>query len=305
MSNTTAIIKKYHTYISLERGLSGNSIEAYMTDLDKLMRFAGEEGLAYESLTYDNLRQFVAKLHGLGICPRSQARIVSGVKSFYRFLVLEDYITADPSELLEMPRIGLRLPEALSLAEVNAVIDSIDLSAAEGPRNRAMLEVLYSCGLRVSELVALRCSDIYAREGFIKVEGKGSKQRIVPISDTALEEIAGYAVLRSSQSIKKGSEDILFLNRRGSKLSRVMVFLIIKQHAELAGIRKSVSPHTFRHSFATHLLEGGANLRAIQAMLGHEQLTTTAIYIHLDRDSLRREILAYHPRNKKQHSTAT
>ncbi|MDR2499331.1 MAG: site-specific tyrosine recombinase XerD [Tannerellaceae bacterium] len=300
MIDTENIVRKYNTYLSLERGLSHNSVEAYMSDLSKLLRFADEENRPYEALTYDDLRQFVARLHDIGIHPRSQARIISGVKSFYRFLILEDYLANDPSELLEMPKIGLSLPEVLSLSEVNAIIDSIDLSSAEGPRNRAMLETLYSCGLRVSELVSLRRSDVFAQEGFIKVDGKGRKQRLVPISSVALEEIAEYAKIRIQQTVKKGSEDILFLNRSGSKLSRVMIFLIIKQQAALAGIHKRVSPHTFRHSFATHLLEGGANLRAIQAMLGHEQISSTAIYIHLDREALRKEILEYHPRNKQR-----
>jgi integrase/recombinase XerD len=300
MTAVTNITNKYLAYLKLERGLAHNSVEAYMTDLDKLMRFIAEEGLAFDTISYGDLQQFIARLCDTGISPRSQARIISGIKSFYRFLILEDYLSADPSELLEMPKTGLALPETLTIGEINAIIDAIDLSAPAGQRNRAMLETLYSCGLRVSELVSLRCGDVFPEEGFIKVEGKGSKQRLVPISEVALDEIAAYAINRSSLPVKKGSEDILFLNRRGARLSRIMVFYIIKHNAGLAGITKNVSPHTFRHSFATHLLEGGANLRAIQAMMGHEQITTTAIYIHVDRESLRREILEYHPRNKKR-----
>ena len=300
MTVATNITNKYLTFLKLEKGLAHNSIEAYMSDLDKLMRFVDDEGISIETVSYNDLQQFVSRLCDIGISPRSQARIISGIKSFYRFLILEDYLAADPSELLELPKIGLALPETLSLGEINAIIDAIDLSAAEGQRNRAMLEVLYSCGLRVSELTSLRCSDLFVDERFVKVEGKGGKQRLVPISETAINEIADYAPNRAALPIKKGSEDILFLNRRGSKLSRIMIFNIIKQHAELAGITKNVSPHTFRHSFASHLLEGGANLRAIQDMLGHESLSTTSIYLHTDREALRREILEYHPRNKNR-----
>ncbi|MCD8136766.1 MAG: tyrosine-type recombinase/integrase, partial [Parabacteroides gordonii] len=225
-------------------------------------------------------------------------RIISGIKSFYRLLLLGEYITVDPTELLESPKIGLKLPEVLTVNEINDILDSIDLSLPEGQRNRAMLEVLYSCGLRVSELTSLRYSDVYFDEGFIKVEGKGSKQRLVPISDTAIREIKNYLLDRNLVAVKKGYEDILFLSRRGTGLSRIMVFHVIKQQAEMAGIKKNVSPHTFRHSFATHLLEGGANLRAIQDMLGHEKITTTEIYTHIDREFLRKEILEHHPRSR-------
>lgn len=292
------IISKYQTYLRLEKSLSPNSIDAYLTDLDKLMCFAESEGLKWTEITYNDLQQFVARLHDIGIHPRSQARIISGIKSFYRFLLLDDYITVDPTELLESPKIGLKLPEVLTVNEINNILDTIDLSLPEGQRNRAMLEVLYSCGLRVSELTGLRYSDVYFAEGFIKVEGKGSKQRLVPISETALHEIRNYLYDRNQLTVKKGYEDILFLSRRGTALSRIMVFHIIKQQTEMAGIQKNVSPHTFRHSFATHLLEGGANLRAIQEMLGHEKITTTEIYTHIDREFLRKEILDHHPRNK-------
>lgn len=294
------IISRYKTYLRLEKALSANSIEAYLTDLDKLIRFVESEGLKFETVTYEDLQQFVAQLRDIGIHSRSQARIISGIKSFYRFLFLDEYITTDPTELLESPKIGLKLPEVLTVNEINNILDTIDLSLPEGQRNRAMLEVLYSCGLRVSELTSLRFSDCYFDEGFIKVEGKGSKQRLVPISDTAIKEIKNYLPDRNLLTVKKGFEDILFLSRRGTALSRIMVFHVIKLQTELAGVKKNVSPHTFRHSFATHLLEGGANLRAIQEMLGHEKITTTEIYTHIDRQFLRKEILEHHPRSRER-----
>lgn len=294
------IISKYKTWLRLEKSLSANSIDAYLTDLDKLTRFIENEGKEYTDITYQDLQQFVAQLRDIGIHPRSQARIISGIKSFYRFMLLDEYITVDPTELLESPKIGLRLPEVLTVNEINNILDSIDLSLPEGQRNRAMLEVLYSCGLRVSELITLRYSDVYFDEGFIRVEGKGSKQRLVPISDTAIREIKNYLLDRNLMVVKKGFEDILFLSRRGTALSRIMVFHIIKQQTEMAGVHKNVSPHTFRHSFATHLLEGGANLRAIQDMLGHEKITTTEIYTHIDRQFLRKEILEHHPRSHRR-----
>lgn len=300
MQQGNDIISKYKTYLRLEKSLSGNSIDAYLTDLDKLLRFVESEGLRIENVTYEDLQQFVAQLHDIGIHPRSQARIISGIKSFYRFLLLDDYITIDPTELLESPKIGFKLPEVLSVNEINNILDTIDLSLPEGQRNRAMLEVLYSCGLRVSELTGLKYPDVYFDEGFIRVEGKGNKQRLVPISETAIREIRNYLFDRNTIAIKKGFEDTLFLSRRGTALSRIMVFHIIKQQTEMAGIQKNVSPHTFRHSFATHLLEGGANLRAIQEMLGHENITTTEIYTHIDREFLRKEILEHHPRSKKR-----
>lgn len=295
---TENLISKYKMYLRLERSLSANTIAAYLDDLAKLLRFLDEEGLDVLSVTYEDLQQLVAGLHDIGIHPRSQARIISGIKSFYKFLLIDGYIQADPTELLETPKVGVKLPEILSVEEIDRILASIDLTTAEGQRNRAMLEVLYSCGLRVSELVSLRIPDIYPNEEFIRVEGKGSKQRLVPISRTALREIQNYLYYRGEQVVKRGAEDILFLNRRGAPLTRVMVFLIIKRQAELAGIHKNISPHTFRHSFATHLLEGGANLRAIQEMLGHEKITTTEIYTHIDREFLRKEILEHHPRNK-------
>ena len=300
MQQGNNIIDKYKTWLRLEKSLSANSIEAYLTDLDKLIRFVESEGKDFATISYQDLQQFVAQLRDIGIHPRSQARIISGIKSFYRFLLLDEYITADPTELLESPKIGLKLPEVLTVNEINDILDTIDLSLPEGQRNRAMLEVLYSCGLRVSELISLRYSDVYFDEGFIRVEGKGSKQRLVPISETAIREIKNYLLDRNLMVVKKGFEDILFLSRRGTALSRIMVFHIIKQQTEMAGVHKNVSPHTFRHSFATHLLEGGANLRAIQEMLGHEKITTTEIYTHIDRQFLRKEILEYHPRSRRR-----
>lgn len=293
------IIRDYHTYLLLEKSLSKNSIGAYRSDLEKLLKFFSSEGKKYDEIILSDLQQFIAQLVDIGICPRSQARIISGVKSFYRFLMLDEYIKEDPTDLLESPKIGLKLPEVLTVDEINRILGSIDLSLPEGQRNRAMLEVLYSCGLRVSELTSLRYPDLYLDEGFIKVEGKGSKQRLVPVSPIAVKEIKGYLIDRNNMKIKKGFEDILFLSRRGTSLSRIMVFHVIKQQTEIAGIRKNVSPHTFRHSFATHLLEGGANLRAIQQMLGHEKIATTEIYTHIDRDFLRSEILEHHPRNQQ------
>ena len=300
MQQGNNIIDKYKTWLRLEKSLSANSIEAYLTDLDKLIRFVESEGKDFATISYQDLQQFVAQLRDIGIHPRSQARIISGIKSFYRFLLLDEYITADPTELLESPKIGLKLPEVLTVNEINDILDTIDLSLPEGQRNRAMLEVLYSCGLRVSELISLRYSDVYFDEGFIRVEGKGSKQRLVPISETAIREIKNYLLDRNLMVVKKGFEDILFLSRRGTALSRIMVFHIIKQQTEMAGVHKHVSPHTFRHSFATHLLEGGANLRAIQEMLGHEKITTTEIYTHIDRQFLRKEILEHHPRSRRR-----
>ena len=300
MQQGNNIIDKYKTWLRLEKSLSANSIEAYLTDLDKLIRFVESEGKDFATISYQDLQQFVAQLRDIGIHPRSQARIISGIKSFYRFLLLDEYITADPTELLESPKIGLKLPEVLTVNEINDILDTIDLSLPEGQRNRAMLEVLYSCGLRVSELISLRYSDVYFDEGFIRVEGKGSKQRLVPISETAIREIKNYLLDRNRMVVKKGFEDILFLSRRGTALSRIMVFHIIKQQTERAGVHKNVSPHTFRHSFATHLLEGGANLRAIQEMLGHEKITTTEIYTHIDRQFLRKEILEHHPRSRRR-----
>ena len=293
------IIRKYMQYLKLEKALAGNTQEAYMQDLEKLLNFLKAENIDFRKCTYENLQQFSAELHDIGIHARSQARIISGIHSFYRFLVLNNYIETDPSELLETPKIGLHLPEVLTVEEIDRIIETVDMDKAEGQRNRAILETLYSCGLRVSELCNLKMSDLYFTEGFIKVEGKGSKQRIVPISQRAIKEIRYWLIDRQVWRIKPGYEDYVFLARWGKGISRIMIFHLIKELADKAGITKKISPHTFRHSFATHLLEGGANLRAIQAMLGHESITTTEIYTHIDRNRLRQEIIEHHPRNIK------
>lgn len=292
------IVTKYKNYLLLERSLSPNSIEAYMDDLTKILSYLNDEQLELREVSLDNLEQFVAQLYDLGISARSVARIISGTKSFFNFLLLDGYIEADPTELLETPKIGLKLPTVLSLDEIELLMSQIDLSTKEGHRNRAILEVLYSCGLRVSELINLKFSDMFLDEGFIKVEGKGSKQRLVPISPAAIREINNYLLDRREMTVKKGSEDSVFISKRGTPISRIMIFHFIKEYAQAAGIKKNISPHTFRHSFATHLLEGGANIRAIQLMLGHEKITTTEIYTHMDREYLRQEIIEHHPRNK-------
>lgn len=292
------VINNYRQYLKLEKSLSPNTLDAYLSDLDKLVKYANDEKLSLFTITLSNLQNFIANLHDIGIHPRSQARIISGIKSFYHFLLLEEYIEENPADLLDSPKIGFKVPEVLTLAEIDAIINVVDVSTAEGQRNRAILETLYSCGLRVSELTNLKISKLYFDDGYVIVDGKGSKQRLVPISNRAIQEIKYYLMDRGMSIIKKGSEDTLFLNRRGTGLSRVMIFNIVKKYAEEAEISKNVSPHTFRHSFATHLLEGGANLRAIQSMLGHESITTTEIYTHLDKSLIRQEILEYHPRNK-------
>lgn len=293
------IIKKYQQYLRLEKSLSKNTLEAYKSDLDKLLRFLETENIGMLDVCLSDLEHFSAGLHDIGIHPRSQARIISGIKSFFHFLIMADYLEADPSELLEGPKIGLKLPEFLTLEEIDSIIAAVDLSKKEGQRNRAILETLYSCGLRVSELTNLKISDLYFEEGFIKVEGKGSKQRLVPISPRAIKEIKLYFIDRNRGKIKKEYEDFVFLARWGKNISRIMVFHLIKELAQTAGITKNISPHTFRHSFATHLLEGGANLRAIQCMLGHESIAATEIYTHIDRQMLRSEIIEHHPRNIK------
>lgn len=293
------IIKKYQQYLRLEKSLSKNTLDAYLADLDKLLSFLLLEGIGITDVTLNDIQRFAAGLHDIGIHARSQARILSGIKSFFHFLIMADYIEADPSELLEGPKIGFKLPEVLTVEEIDNIISAVDLSKNEGQRNRAILETLYSCGLRVSELTNLKLSDLYFDEGFIKVDGKGNKQRLVPVSPRAIKEVKLYFMDRSRVNIKKGYEDYVFLSRRGTHLSRIMIFHLIKELAEAAGIIKNISPHTFRHSFATHLLEGGANLRAIQCMLGHESIATTEIYTHIDRNMLRSEIIEHHPRNIK------
>ena len=299
-NNTSHIFERYRQYLRLEKSFSANTLDAYCKDLDKLRNYLSGENIDMLEVTLDDLHHFIASLHDVGIHPRSQARILSGIRSFYRFLLLEDYIESDPTELIENPRLGIRLPDVLSVHEIDTIIASVDLSKTEGQRDRAILEVLYSCGLRVSELCNLKLSDLNLPEGFIRVEGKGNKQRLVPISPRAIDELTIYFEARSYIQPKHGHEDYVFLSfRRGTKLSRIMVFHIVKAQTELAGIDKTVSPHTFRHSFATHLLEGGANLRVIQCMLGHESITTTEIYAHIDNQRLREEIIEHHPRNIK------
>ena len=280
--------------------MAENSILAYERDVCKLKGFSEGFHKEVRDLTLADLHEFIAELHDLGLAARSQARIISALKQFFNFLILEDEIFNDPTELLEMPKLGRKLPEVLELDEIERMIDAIDLSKAEGQRNKAIIETLYSCGLRVSELVNLNFANLYFDEGFIRVIGKGDKQRLVPVSEQVKEEVNFYiSEIRSKMKIKKGNESFVFLNRRGAKLTRVMIFTIIKDLAKLIALSKNVSPHTFRHSFATHLIEGGANLRAIQEMLGHESITTTEIYTHLDQRFLREAILNYHPRNKK------
>lgn len=299
MEKRDTVVSKYKNYLLLERSLSKNSIAAYMEDLAKLLGYLDNEQLNIRDVKLEHLEQFVAQLYDLGINARSVARVISGVKSFFNFLILDGYLEDDPTELLEAPKIGMKLPTVLSLSEIEALMNEIDLSTNEGHRNRAILEVLYSCGLRVSELIGLKFSDLFLSEGFIKVQGKGGKQRLVPISPAAIREIENYLIDRKKLVAKKGSEDSVFLSKRGTPISRIMIFHFIKEYAERAGIKKTISPHTFRHSFATHLLEGGANIRAIQLMLGHEKITTTEIYTHMDREYLRQEIIEHHPRNKE------
>ena len=294
------ILARYKQYLRLEKSLSTNTVEAYLTDLDKLFSFLDDKGIHKLEAKLEDLEQFSASLHDIGICPRSQARILSGIRSFYHFLILEDELGTNPCELLESPQIGFHLPEVLTLEEIDNLIGSIDLSTPEGQRNRAILETLYSCGLRVSELCNLKLSNLYLEEGFIKVEGKGNKQRLVPISPRAIRELQLYFIDRNLTEIKPGYEDCVFISKRGKNISRIMVFHIIKVLSETTGITKNISPHTFRHSFATHLLEGGANLRAIQCMLGHESIGTTEIYTHIDRNMLRSEIIEHHPRNRRK-----
>lgn len=295
------IIRKYYQYLKLEKSLSPHTIEAYQSDLNKLIGFLNLSDVRVMEASKEELQTFMASLHDLSIVARSQSRILSGIKSFFHFLVLSDYRDDDPSELLEGPKIGVKLPEVLTVEEIDRLIEAIDMDKSEGQRNRAMIETLYSCGLRVSELCNLKISDLYLNEGFIKVEGKGSKQRLVPISPKAIQEINWWMEERQQGRIKPGYEDYLFLARWGNGISRIMVFHLIKELAERAGIIKNISPHTFRHSFATHLLEGGANLRAIQCMMGHESIATTEIYTHIDRHRLREEIILHHPHNIRFH----
>mgnify|MGYP000992694825 FL=1 len=295
--NSKDIVSRYRRYLKLEKGYSVNTLDAYMRDVDKLLRYLAVEQVNVLDVKLEDLEHFAAFISDLGIGPRSLARILSGVRQFYRFLVIDGYLEVDPTELLESPKQPDHLPEVLSTAEVDLLEQAIDLSKWEGHRNRAIIEVLFSCGLRVSELTNLKLSNLYIEEQYIRVMGKGSKERLVPISPRALDELNYWFADRNVMKIKPGEEDYVFLNRRGQHLTRTMILIMIKRYAVEAGIKKTISPHTLRHSFATSLLEGGADLRAIQAMLGHESIGTTEIYTHIDTSTLRQEILEHHPRN--------
>ena len=291
-------IIEFKSYLKIERSLSDNTIDSYLRDVRKLSDFSQEKNLNELQITKAEVKEFIADINKEGISARSQSRIISGIKAFYKYLILEDYLKVNPTELIESPKIGMKLPDTLSVIEIDSLISAIDLSHPQGERNRAILEVLYSCGLRVSELTNLKLSNIRFKEGYVKVVGKGNKERFAPIGGVAIKFLKIYLKeIRTHQDIKKGSEDIVFLNRRGKQLTRVMIFTIIKDLATKIGMKKKISPHTFRHSFATHLIEGGADLRAIQEMLGHESITTTEIYTHLDREYLREAIIQFHPRS--------
>ena len=291
-------IKEFKYYLKVERSLADNSIQSYLRDINKLADYCRDIKKNEKSVANQDIRNFISHLVAEKISPRSQARIISGIKAFYKYLILEDYITDDPTLLIENPKIGLKLPEVLSVEEIELIISSIDLSKKQGQRNKAIIETLYSCGLRVTELINLKISNINFNDEYIKVIGKGNKERLTPIGSNALKYIQIYVnEVRIHKKISKGNEDIVFLNNRGSKLSRVMIFTLIKNILKKIGIKKKVSPHTFRHSFATHLIEGGADLRAVQEMLGHESITTTEIYTHLDKDYLRSNIMQFHPRS--------
>ena len=291
-------IQGFKSYLQIERSLSNNSIQAYIRDVNKFASYATPLGLKEVNITTSDISKFLIEIKESGLSARSQARIVSGIKAFYKYLIIEDYIKYDPTELLEAPKVGLKLPDTLSLIEIDQLINAIDLSKKQGERNRCILEILYSCGLRVSELINLKLSNIYFKEGYLKIIGKGDKERLCPIGGQALRYLKLYInEVRNYQKIKHGYQDFIFLNNRGTQLSRVMIFLIIQQLAKKIGLKKKISPHTFRHSFATHLIEGGADLRAVQEMLGHESITTTEIYTHLDKDYLRSNIIQFHPRS--------
>ncbi len=297
--NWESEIKEFKNYLKLEKGLSDNSIHAYVTDLYKLVQYLRDQGFndGPEYVTLSQLKDLMEWVNGRGISPRTQARIISGIKSFYKFLLIEEKVEKDPTALLEAPRVGRKLPEILTVEEIDTVINAVDTRKPEGQRNKAILETLYSCGLRVSELIDLKISNLFFESGFVKIEGKGNKERLVPISTKAIKEINLYlGEYRRTLKIHPNHEDIHFLNRRGKKLSRVMIFTIIKNITKKLNIAKNISPHTFRHSFATHLIDGGANLRAVQEMLGHESIITTEIYTHLDKEYLKNTITQYHPR---------
>lgn len=297
------LLNRYITNLRLERGMSTNTVEAYREDVTKLLNYCRDEGVGINDITLTELQHFAAVCYDLGIAVRTLARIISGIKSFFHWLVRENYIEVDPTQLLEGPRIGRKLPEVLTIEEIDAMIAAIDMSKFEGVRNRAIIETLYGCGLRVSELINLEISRIYVDEQYIIVKGKGDKERLVPIAQVAIDAIKEYLELRGDVKIKPGEGNILFISKRGGRLTRMMIYYIVSGLAEAAGVDKEISPHTLRHSFATHLLEGGANLRAIQQMLGHESIATTEVYLHLDRTFLRDEIIHHHPRNNRHSFT--
>ena len=291
-------IKGFKSYLQIERSLADNSVQAYLRDVKKFANYAIPLDISELKVTRENISNFLSEINKESISARSQARIISGIKAFYKYLIMEDYLKVNPTELIESPRIGLKLPDTLSLIEIDKLIAAVDLSNKQGERNRAILETLYSCGLRVSELTSLQLSNIHFKEGYLKVIGKGDKERLAPIGGRAIKYLTIYInEVRNHQDIKKGHEDFVFLNNRGAKLTRVMIFLIIQKLTEAIGLKKKISPHTFRHSFATHLIEGGADLRAVQEMLGHESITTTEIYTHLDKEYLRSNIIQFHPRS--------
>ena len=293
-------IDDFVAYLRIEKAMSVNTIEAYIDDLNKLQSYLeeSEPDIIPEKITPAILSAFIVRMGEQGLQARSQARMLSGIRAFYKYLLMEDRIDSDPTRMVDYPKVGRKLPDVLTIEEIDMLLSAIDLSKPEGQRNKAMLETMYSCGLRVSELTGLLLSNLYFNEGFVKIKGKGSKERLVPVSPKAIHEIQLYLPDRSRMNIAKGNDDILFLNQRGKALSRVMVFTIIKNLAVITGLKKSISPHTFRHSFATHLIEGGADLRAVQEMLGHESILTTEIYTHLDRNFLRQNIIEFHPRAK-------
>lgn len=291
------LLRAYQRYLKLQRNYTPNTLDAYSRDVEKLLSYIDGEGIEAENVKLEDLQHFAASLHDIGVTARSQCRILSGIRSFYKFLVTDGYIEDDPTELLESPQLGDHLPEVLSVEEIDTIESAIDLSKWEGHRNKAIIEVLFSCGLRVSELTNLKLSNLYIDEEYVRVEGKGRKERLVPISQKAIKELGFWFDDRRLMTIKKGEEDYVFLNRRGAHLTRTMILIMVKKYADEAGIRKTISPHTFRHSFATALLEGGADLRVIQAMLGHESIGTTEIYTHIDTHTLREAILEHHPRN--------
>lgn len=298
-NSLTNIVRRYLRYLKLERNYSSNTLDAYKHDLDYLLRFLSDRGLAPLDVKLEDLQQFAASLHEQGLTAKSQARILSGIRSFYRYLLLDGYLEVDPTELLESPHLPKHLPEYLTTEEVDRLEAAIDLSTREGHRNRAIIEVLFSCGLRVSELTHLKMSGLYLQEHFIRVTGKGRKERLVPISDKAIRELTFWFDDRNKMNIKPGEEDYVFLNNRGHHLTRTMILIMVKRLGEAAGIEKTISPHTLRHSFATALLKGGASLRVIQELLGHAGIGTTEIYTHLDNESLRQTVLLHHPRNMK------